>query len=311
MNIEVFKKLGQYKSVCIITHISPDGDALGSSLALYILLKNMGTNCRILCADAIPRKYMFLPHVMDIALPEKDTAFECAVSVDCADVHLMGEAAEKFQAAGLQCCIDHHASNPHYAQEEILDIHASSSGELMYYLMKECSVEITNEMAVCLFTAISADTGNFSYSNTTQKTFLAASDLSTYDINIVDITSRIHKLRSVTFVKMLARVLKSLMLFVDGKLAIMYLSKKEIDELQDGITEYEGMIDFAREIEGVEAAAFLRETGDNNFKISLRSKPMLDVRYLAEKYSGGGHANAAGCQINGSLDEVIDRKSVV
>lgn len=306
MNIEVFKKLGQYESICIITHISPDGDALGSSLALYILLKNMGKNCRILCDDTIPRKYMFLPHVTDIARPEKETTFECAVSVDCADVHLMGEAAEKFKVAGLQCCIDHHASNPHYAPEEILDIQASSSGELMYYLMKEASAEITQEMAVCLFTAISADTGNFCYSNTTRKTFIAAAELSTYDINIVDITSRIHKLRSVVFVKMLARVLNSLKLFVDGKLAIMYLSKVEIDELQDGITEYEGMIDFAREIEGVEAAAFLRETGDGNYKVSLRSKPMLDIRQLAEKYSGGGHAHAAGCQIHGSLDEVID-----
>ncbi len=302
---EVSGKIIAEENICIITHISPDGDALGSSLALYILLKNMGKKCRILCDDMIPHKYMFLPRVQDIARPEKGEACGCAVSVDCADLHLMGDASELFKAARLQVCIDHHASNPHYAPHEVLDTGASSAGEVVFNIIQDMQAQITDDIAICLFTAISADTGNFSYSNTSKQTFLAAAELSTHNIDIVDITSRLHKIRSATYMRLLARTLKSLTLYLDGKLAVISLTKQEIDELQDGVTEYEGLIDSAREIEGVEAAAFLREVGENRYKVSLRSRPQIDVRLLAEKYSGGGHTNAAGCQINGTLEEAI------
>lgn len=303
---EVFKKAAEGENICVITHISPDGDALGSSLALYLLLKNMGKNCSIVCDDCVPHKYMFLPNIADIKRPGKENACDCAISVDCADVHLMGEAAETFKAARAQICIDHHASNPHYTPYEILDAHASSSGEVVFNIIKDIQGQITHDIATCLFTAISADTGNFSYSNTTKDTFLAAAELSTYDLDIVDITSRLHKLHSITYMKLLAKALSSLKLFLDGKLAVISLSKDEIDELQDGLTEYEGLIDSAREIEGVEAAAFLREVGERKYKVSLRSRPQVDVRHLAEKYSGGGHTNAAGCQINGTFSDVIE-----
>lgn len=307
MNDKIISQLKKHGKACVIMHISPDGDTLGSAIALCLALRSLGISCDAICDDNVPGKYSFVPHISEVKKSEDGIRYDTAVAVDCADMHLLGDAAKVFRAAKNRICIDHHASNPHYAEKELFNAAASSTGEIMLGVIKKLGASITREIAECLYTAIASDTGNFSYSNTTRETFLAAAELTSYGIDLPEIASCLFKARSYSFSMMLARALNGMRMFSGKKIAILYLSSGDVEELQNDFTEYEGIVEFAREIQGVEVAVFIREIGRGLYKISLRSKPCVDIRGLAEGYGGGGHRNAAGCQIKGGLEQIINK----
>ncbi len=291
---------------CLITsHIRLDGDAIGSELALYLMLRDMGKEVSVYNRDATPQMYRFLPG-SDQIMNSMDAgeSFDAVFILDCSEIDRVGEEAPRVGAIRNIINIDHHISNGSFGDLSLLDPAASSTGEIVYRLMRELGTNITRDIAVNLYTAILTDTGSFRYSNTDRKTFRIASELVAKGANPWWISQKVYENNPVQKMKLLAKALDTMAFFWDRKIAVIHITKKMLEEA-GALWEYtEGFVEFPRSIEGVEVAAFFSEIGDRIFKVSLRSRGSMDVEKIAGMFGGGGHHSAAACRITGDLESV-------
>jgi len=288
----------------IIAHISPDGDAIGSSLALLWLLKKLGKLAEAVCNDPIPAIYAFLPMAEAMLLPENAAGYENVITVDCADKSRLGSASAIFDAAECTYNIDHHPTNDAYAQRNAIDSDAAATGELIYRLTKSFGIEIDADFASCLYTALMTDTGNFAYSNTTAETMRIAGDLLGAGADGYELNLRIYRNTSLERLMLLRQAIGNLKLYEDGRVGITSLSRKEIEDSGAREDDTEGMVDCVRDIESVEIAVFIKQGSACGWKVSLRSKLCADVGAVAAGMGGGGHERAAGYTADGQLDAV-------
>jgi len=289
----------------ITSHVRLDGDAIGSELALYLMLRDMGKEASVYNRDTLPQMYRFLPG-SDAIVNSMDAGdvFDAVFILDCSEIDRVGEEAPRVSAIRNIINIDHHISNGSFGDLSLLDPAASSTGEIVYRLMRELGVNITKDMAINLYTAILTDTGAFRYSNTGQKTFRVASDLVANGADPWWISQRIYENNPVQKMKLLAKALDTMAFFWDRRIAVIHVTKKMLEEAE-ALWEYtEGFVEFPRSIEGVEVAAFISEIGDRFFKVSLRSRGSMDVEKIAGVFGGGGHHSAAACRITGDLESV-------
>ncbi len=294
----------------ITSHVRLDGDAIGSELALYLILRDMGKEASVYNRDATPQMYRFLPG-SDQIINSMDTGkiFDAVFILDCSDIDRVGEEAPRVGASRNIINIDHHISNGSFGDLSLLDPAASSTGELVYRLMRELGVNITKDVAINLYTAILTDTGAFRYSNTDRRTLRIASELVAKGANPWWISQKVYENHPAQKMKLLAKALDTMAFFWDRKIAVIHVTKKMLEEA-GALWEYtEGFVEFPRSIEGVEVAAFISEIGDRFFKVSLRSRGNIDVESIAGAFGGGGHHNAAACRITGDLEAV--RKQLV
>ncbi len=314
----------------IIAHMSPDGDTLGSSLALLWLLRKLGKQAEAVCADPAPSMYAFLPLAGEVLLPSKAAGYENVIAVDCADKARLGKAVDLFEAATATYNIDHHPTNDAYARHNAVDPSAAATGELIYRLAQSLCVQIEADFASCLYAALMTDTGNFAYSNTTGETMRIAGDLldagaDGYGLNLrIYRSTSLERLRllqlaianirlyregavgitSLERLRLLQLAIANIRLYREGAVGITSLSRAEIEESGAHDEDTEGVVDCVRDIESVEIAIFIKENGSNGWKISLRSKLMADVGAIAAQMGGGGHARAAGYSARGDLTAV-------
>jgi phosphoesterase RecJ-like protein len=249
--------------------------------------------------------YRFLPG-SDAIMNRMDAGdtFDAVFILDCSEIDRVGEEAPRVGAIRNVINIDHHISNGSFGDLSLLNPAASSTGEMVYRLMRELGVNITKDIAINLYTAILTDTGAFRYSNTGQKTFRAVSELVAKGAEPWWISQRIYENNPAQKMKLLAKALDTMAFFWDRKIAVVHVTKKMLEETE-ALWEYtEGFVEFPRSIEGVEVAAFISEIGDRFFKVSLRSRGSMDVEKIAGAFGGGGHHNAAACRINGDLESV-------
>jgi len=289
----------------ITSHVRLDGDAIGSELALYLMLRDMGKEASVYNRDTLPQMYRFLPG-SDAIVNSMDAGdvFDAVFILDCSEIDRVGEEAPRVSAIRNIINIDHHISNGSFGDLSLLDPAASSTGEIVYRLMRELGVNITKDMAINLYTAILTDTGAFRYSNTGQKTFRVTSDLVAKGADPWWISQRIYENNPVQKMKLLAKALDTMAFFWDRRIAVIHVTKKMLEEAE-ALWEYtEGFVEFPRSIEGVEVAAFISEIGDRLFKVSLRSRGSMDVEKIAGVFGGGGHHSAAACRITGDLESV-------
>lgn len=288
----------------LIAHISPDGDTLGSSLALYGVLKALKKDVQVVCDNRVPPNYAFLPYAGELLLPSAARRLPFAISVDCADALRMGDSAQLFGAARDTLNIDHHVTNSAYARLNVVDGKAAATGELIYKLARLLLPALTEEISVCLYTALLTDTGSFAYSNTTPETMRIAADILESGIDTYEINRLIYRTVPYHKIRLLGLALTNMELLLDGKLGITAVMLKEM--LPIGATEEdtEGVIDYVRDVESVEVAVMLREVEAGVFKVSLRSKRYANVSMMSRVKGGGGHAFAAGYTAHGALDEV-------
>lgn len=286
-------------SFTIISHTSPDGDTLGSSLALYIALKTLGKTAEVVCDYPVPHIYAFLPYCQEYKTPDTARGYDTVICVDCADIGRLGESAKLFSAAKRTANIDHHPTNSSFADINIVDGNAAAAGELIFTLvcaLLRKSVDLPLSISECLYTALMTDTGCFSYSNTAPGTFYTAAKLREGGVDTCRINRMVYRTVPYAKQKLLGLALSKTELFCSGKAAYACILKSDIESVGASEEATEGIIDHLRDIEGVEAAVLARGADDSNtvFKISLRSKEYVDVGKISASLGGGGHKFAAG-----------------
>jgi len=228
---------------------------------------------------------------------------ETVIALDTGDIGRLGKRAKIFNNAIHKINIDHHPTNTYFAEMNYICENASATGEIIFQLIKAMDIKFDVDIALCLYTAILTDTGGFKYSNTTSLTHLIVSQLVSYGIDISAVSFRIFDSISENKLKLIGSAINTIELFENGKIALITITKKMIADSGAIEEETEGIVDYARNISGVEVAAFVKEKFDNEVKVSLRSNSYIDVSQIVNKYSGGGHKRAAGCTLNTSLLE--------
>lgn len=289
--------------IALISHINPDGDTLGSAFALCYALRDMGKRAEVLCSDAPPEKY---PPLIGAA-PKKEPGFKprLIVSVDTAAEELFGETLEGYRGR-VDMCVDHHPSNTLYARLCLVEPDAAAAGEIVYYLIKAMGAPLTKRIAVCLFIAISTDTGGFRYSNTTARTLAIASELYRFDVDFGRINRVLYLEKSRQQIELERVAYDSMRFYRGGSIASVTITLDDIRSTGATSDDIEALSNIPRYIRGVETGFAMRETAPGLFKISARSGA-VDVSKVCALFGGGGHVSAAGCSIAGECDEVRER----
>lgn len=300
--------LREQEKICFICHVSPDGDSLGSALALRLGLLQFKKQVRIVCdASVFPHKYTFLSGSDTVEVGEKrEVPEDWAVGyIDCAALDRAG-FYEPLVETHRSLCIDHHVTNPGcfgrgYAEVNFVE-DCAAAGELVYLVLRELGVDITPDMAACLYTALSTDTGNFAYEAVRPRTFRIMSHLMEAGLHLPECNQLLFRRERMAKVKLNARVVEHMELYRENRLAMGSLILREIEAAEGVSADCDGIIDTLRDMETVEVACFLRES-KQGIKVSFRSKGLLDVAAIAQSFGGGGHMLAAGCTVYASMEE--------
>ncbi|MFQ3610463.1 MAG: bifunctional oligoribonuclease/PAP phosphatase NrnA [Fimbriimonadales bacterium] len=289
----------------IVAHLHPDGDALGSALALYHALKALHKHTvHVFCHDPVPEIYRFLPGscaVCHDAQPR--TTYDMAIVCDMSQLSRAGKFEPLIRSARQIVQVDHHVPLEQFTDLRVVDTRAAATAELAYQLIRALQVPITTEIATCLLTGIVTDTFSFKFPNTTPRTLRIASILQARGANLSAINEEVFETRSFSAVKLLGLALSTIQRTPDGRIAWVSVSRKAFEEAGASEDETEGIVNFARSVRGVEVAMFLRETPNHKVRVSLRSRGKVNVAEIANRFGGGGHENAAGCTLETTLAE--------
>jgi len=293
----MYQKAWEYiinsKHILLVSHVSPDGDTLGSVLALYDALKRLGKKVSLYNGTKeLPRIYDFLPNINRI----KDTVpnyFDLVVSCDCGSFDRLKIPKGDYALIN----IDHHISNENFGDINVLDSSCVSAGMVVYRLLIENCVKISKDCATCLYVSIVEDTGFFSYSNINKQTFVDVANLTELGANPIKIASLLKSRQSLAKVRLLGFVLNNFELYNEAKIAFIYIDKEVL--LKTGAKRYDtkNIINTLRDIVNVQVAVMVLEEKYGGFKISIRSKDEVDISSVAKAFDGGGHKNSAGFEV--------------
>lgn len=302
----IASELRSAKTVLLSVHKNPDGDALGSQLALMHALDGMGKKVFVHNLDPVPEVYRFLPGAERITSgPELTGRFDAVVVLD-ADPPRTG-LFDISVPADILINIDHHITNPSAWPHTWLDAAAAATGEMIYALLQELTVPIDRAIALCLYTSIFTDTGSFRYSNTSAKSMRIAAAMIEAGADPWLVTENVYESFAFRRLKLLGMVLSGIELSSDGKAAWVVVTEELFRQNNATAEDTDNFINFVRSTKGVEVAVLFRQTAGRQYKISLRSKGRIDLSGVAQSLGGGGHKNAAGATVDGSLAEVKDR----
>lgn len=304
---QILGLIGQARRAVICTHLSPDGDALGSMLALTSLVSRLGVRAVAVCQDPVPAYLKFLPGSADIRLPAEITgeSFDLALSIDASDFQRLGTAGAAFLSAPVRAQMDHHRTNTRFADVNLVLDDLPASGSLMCRMMDAAGFELTQDEAVCLYTAITTDTGNLCFGNVSDETFEQLASLMRAGLPLTDTARQLHLMREKEQVLMLGRALQSLRFYCGGRLTMMRLTRRDYEECGADISHTDKIVNYGLYMPGVQIACLAHEREDG-VKFSLRSIAPREVSGIALAFGGGGHAQAAGCSIQAPLDQAME-----
>jgi phosphoesterase RecJ-like protein len=305
---EIIAAISGGEKFLITAHVRLDGDALGSELALYGLLADLGKEAVIVNQDATPGHYRFLPgaeHIVhNLEHPEQ---YDVGFVLDCSELERVGKIAADVSKIKTLINIDHHVSNGGFCKLQLLDPKASSTGELLHRLMREMQVPMTKDICTNLYAAILTDTGGFRYSSTRQETLRAAGDLVEGGADPQWISENIYESDPPAKLQLLSRVLETLILDMETRTASLVVTWKHLQDTGATMEQTDGFIDIPRTVKGIDIAMLYTQMGEKQFKLSLRSKGKVNVEKIARKFGGGGHINAAACRIDGDIEAIQAR----
>lgn len=293
--------LKEADNIVILTHEYPDGDTLGSGFALCKILQQLGKKAKVRINQALQEKFYYLTY----GLLEQDFTEQTVVSVDVADTVLLGELMP--YKGKIDLCIDHHYSNTNYAQRTYVDSTAASTTEIVAKIGYLLGIVLNKDIADCIYTGITTDTGCFRYGNTTAQTHRIAAKMIENGCESAKINRAMFETVSYERMAIEGKVIESMELFSKGKIAVIYTTKEMLKQSGVAEDELEGISSLPRQIIGVSIGITLREKKEGLYKISLRTNDGVDAGAICAKFGGGGHAAAAGCSIQGTLEEAKEQ----
>ena len=302
----VAARIKKAQKAAIFCHARPDGDALGSGLALCLAMRAAGKTADFVCEDAPPEKFFFIPEMAEVCTSLKGSDYDLYIAVDCADIARMGEFGHAYSRfKGDTVNIDHHVSNKGYAKYNCVRV-CSATCEIMPEVIRAAGLAISERVANALMLGLITDSGTFTHSDVTAHTFSVAADLRAAgaDVNKInyEMFSRQKKARALLF----SRTLATMRFALEDRLAFILVTQSALDETGANRSMTEGFVDYPLTIDGVEVSIALLEMKKGQYKASLRSK-RADVNAVASTFGGGGHVLASGCMLFGEYEEVVER----
>lgn len=297
---EIYEIINNSNSILLLAHESPDGDAIGSVMAFYHMLKNMNKDVDAVVPE-MPESFLFLDSINEV-LEKSDKEYDLAIVVDCATKERIGQINNEFSRCKKSIVIDHHMSNISYGDINHVEENVAACCQVIYYLFKDWKVNITNEIGEALTVGMLTDTSGFRNNDTDKFTFLMAAELADKGIDIHKIYYLVLSKKSMAQYLLMKMTLDRLELICDGKIAFSYISEEDMANVGAKMGDHEGLVDLGRNVGGVEVSIFMRECADC-YRISLRSNGLVNVNNIAQKFGGGGHKMAAGIKTSGNFKE--------
>ncbi|HEU0209397.1 MAG TPA: bifunctional oligoribonuclease/PAP phosphatase NrnA [Candidatus Udaeobacter sp.] len=304
---EIGRVLREHQQFVVLSHVRPDGDALGSQLALGLSLQQLGKDVLIWNEEGMLEKYSFLPRAELLTKPpSKAEPVDVAIALDTAIQNRLGATLAAVKSANIWINIDHHLSNPGYGDLVLIDPSAPATGEILFNLIKSQRLPFNHDIAENLYAAISTDTGSFQYPQTTARTLEIAAELVRNGrLEVGKISQQLYENYPRRRLELLRELLRTMRFIESDRIATFSLSLKTAAELDVIPEDNEGLIDHLRAVHGVIVAVFFEELSDGKVRVSMRSKnERVDVCAICQKFGGGGHTLAAGARVGGNLAEV-------
>lgn len=303
MKTKIVEAINRSHSVLLTAHYSPDGDNIGSQLALYFALKRLGKEVEMINADPVPGRYSFLPGADRFRVSRKiDRDYDIMFVLDCGEIERLGGLTA--ERAGFLINIDHHQGCGDFADITWCRESACATGELIYELLLELGAEIDKDIAVCLYVSIATDTGFFRFANTNARTMTIASDLLARGADAGKISELIYEREPVARFRLLGKMLEKMELVCGNKVAVMTAALEDFRNTGASQEDTDSFSNYPKSIQGVEIGIIFQEIEPGIVKISMRSKGKVNVAALAREFGGGGHIRAAGFRTKESLDEI-------
>ncbi len=314
---QIIDQLKKSRNVLVTSHVQPDGDALGSLIAMGLALSACDKKITLYNEDELPKAFRFLPSANRIVhrLDSVDT-FDTAVILDCGDLRRVGEMALKINTIPTIINIDHHITNTGFGNFQIVDPSACATAEIIYRLIKEMKIPISRIMAFSIYTGIMTDTGSFRFSNTNQEAFSICEEMVGIGVDPTFVAGHVSVTYSLSRIKLLNMVLESIEVSENGRLSLMTLTQEMLNKTNSKPEDLGRLINYARHIENVKVAALIFESKNggsiepdskHQFHISLRSDGTVNVAEIAAKYGGGGHKSAAGFNMTTTLQTIKNK----
>lgn len=281
----------------ILTHAHPDGDTLGSAFALKYALETLGKRAEVRCNDKISKKFDYLGTACD-----EDFSFETLIAVDVADTKLLGDAFEKEYADRIELCIDHHGSNRLFAERTLLEPYAAAACEIILEIIYSLGIEVGKQIADCIYTGLTTDTGCFRYSNVTPRTMRMAANMIECGADNCEINTVMFETKTKTYAALEKLAVGGMKMYCDDKCAFITITQEMYRQSGSDESEVDGISALPRQIEGVLVGVTMRERTDGTYKVSMRSHQPVNVAKICATMGGGGHPQAAGCQVDGPLE---------
>lgn len=302
----IISRIKESKKIAILYHIHADGDAVGSSLALKLAFLSDDNVIDIYGEEQVQNQLMFLADSENIIVPDKsiNKIYDLVIVLDSGSINRLGKRISIYNSAQFKVNIDHHVTNNILSDINYIDANASACGEIIYKIIRQADIDIHKNVATCLYTAISTDTGSFKYSNTTSETHKIASELIEKGADSTEISRRVYETVPFSRIKLLAKIFDSMELFHQEKVSILLTTNEILSGVGATIDDLDNIANHGTSVENVELAIFLREATLGGTRVSLRSKYYFDCSELAKQFGGGGHCRAAGCEINAPINDV-------
>lgn len=298
---EIFNLINNSYKICITGHKAPDGDCIGSVMALYHFLKPFNKEISVFIEGIIPFNYKVFVDESIIAKDYNNEKFDVLFVLDSSDTKRLGKFEPVLINSKKTVVIDHHKTNEGFGDINIIDTQMSSTGELLYDILKSTGMNIPKETAISLYVAILTDTGKFSYSNTSSDTHKKTAELIELGVDVAEIDNIVYNSKPSNIVRAFIDCINNIELYYDNKFGITSITNDILNKNSAEMADVDGVVEYIREIKEVEVSCVLKEYEDNT-KVSLRSKNNVDVSIISVKYGGGGHAKAAGFEVNDNLE---------
>ena len=302
---DILEQINQAEKIVILTHENPDGDAVGSSLAMYHALKAYGKSPDLIIPEH-PRVFDCLPGINEIKTQSDIEHYDLAISLDCATIKMLNGFSKYFENAKVKVCVDHHSTNTMFGDYNYVNPAAPACAQILLVVLEYFGIEITKEIGTCILAGIITDTGGFKYQGVTAETFEFVAWLLNKGVDVSKVYRQVLQTKTKSNFELNRIASDRIEFFENGKIAYTYITKEDEEKVNAENGDHEGIVEIGRDIEGVEVSVFIRQTS-KGCKISLRSNDYVNVSDACMVFGAGGHPRAAGCTIQGTIEQAKEK----